>query len=64
MDGGLVIKSCPALETPMDCSPRGFSIHGILQATYMGVRVIMMKGGSVATWNGFLGNKRVQFAHV
>ena len=30
--GGLVIKSCPSLCKPMDCSPAGSSVHGILQA--------------------------------
>ena len=27
-----LIQSCPTLCTPMDCSPPGFSVHGILQA--------------------------------
>ena len=27
-----VTQSCPALCDPMDCSPPGFSVHGILQA--------------------------------
>ena len=27
-----VIQSCPTLRDPMDCSPRGSSIHGIFQA--------------------------------
>ena len=27
-----VAQSCPTLSYPMDCSPPGFSIHGILQA--------------------------------
>ena len=27
-----VAQSCPALRDPMDCSPPGFSIHGIFQA--------------------------------
>ena len=27
-----VIQSCPTLGNPMDCSPRGSSIHGIFQA--------------------------------
>ena len=27
-----VAQSCPTLCDPMDCSPPGFSIHGILQA--------------------------------
>ena len=29
---GLVVKLCLALRDPMDCSPPGFSIHGISQA--------------------------------
>ena len=28
----LVTLSCPTLSSPMDCSPPGFSVHGILQA--------------------------------
>ena len=28
----LVAKSCPTLCTPMDCSPPGSTVHGILQA--------------------------------
>ena len=28
----LVTQSCPTLCDPMDCSPPGFSVHGILQA--------------------------------
>ena len=27
-----VAQSCPTLRDPMDCSPSGFSVHGILQA--------------------------------
>jgi len=30
--GGLVAKSCLTLATPMDCSPPGSSVNGILQA--------------------------------
>ena len=30
--GGLVSKSCPTLCDPLDCSPPGFSVHGILHA--------------------------------
>ena len=26
------LQSCPTLYDPMDCSPLGFSVHGILQA--------------------------------
>ena len=28
----LVAQSCPTLCGPVDCSPRGSSVHGILQA--------------------------------
>ena len=28
----LVTHSCPTLFNPMDCSPLGSSVHGILQA--------------------------------
>ena len=28
----LVVQSCPTLSYPVDCSPPGSSIHGILQA--------------------------------
>ena len=31
----LVAQLCPTLWDPMDCSPQGFSAHGILQATVM-----------------------------
>ena len=27
-----VAQSCPTLCDPMDCSPPGFSVHGIFQA--------------------------------
>ena len=27
-----LLQSCPTLCNPMDCSPPGFSVHGILQA--------------------------------
>ena len=30
--GVLVIQSCPTLSDPMDCSPPGSSVRGILQA--------------------------------
>ena len=29
-----VTQSCPTLCNPMDCSPPGASVHGILQARY------------------------------
>ena len=30
-----VAQSCPTLCDPMDCSPAGSSVHGILQARIM-----------------------------
>ena len=30
-----VTQSCPTLSDPMDCSPPGFSVHGILQASVL-----------------------------
>ena len=30
-----VAKSCPTLCHPMDCSPPGSSVHGIVQATVL-----------------------------
>ena len=32
----LVTQSCPTLCDPMDCSPPGSSVHGILQARILG----------------------------
>ena len=32
----LVTQSCPTLCNPMDCSPPGFFLHGILQARTLG----------------------------
>ena len=36
-EGVLVIQSCPTLCDSMDCSPRGSSVHGILQQEYWSV---------------------------
>ena len=30
--GACMLQLCPTLCNPMDCSPLGFSVHGILQA--------------------------------
>ena len=30
-----LLQSCPTLSDPMDCSPPGFSVHGIFQATIL-----------------------------
>ena len=34
--GSEVAQSCPTLHDPMDCSPPGFSVHGILQGRVLG----------------------------
>ena len=31
----LVTQSCPSLCDPLDCSPPGSSVHGILQASIL-----------------------------
>ena len=42
-----VTQSCPTLGDPMDCSPPGFSVHGILQARILKwVAVPFFKGSS------------------
>ena len=42
----LVIQSCLNLCDPMDCSPPGSSIHGILQARILGWVAIFFSRGS------------------
>ena len=41
-----VAQSCPTLWHPMDCSPPGSSVHGILQARILGWVAIPFSGGS------------------
>ena len=42
-----VIQSCPTLCDPMDCSPPGFSVHGISQARILGwVTISSFRGSS------------------
>ena len=38
-----VAQSCPTLSDPMDCSPPGSSIHGILQARVLEWGAIALK---------------------
>ena len=38
------LQSCPTLRDPMDCSPPGSSIHGILQARVLGWVAIAFSG--------------------
>ena len=42
----LVSKLCPTLFDPMDCSPPGFSVHGILQAGILEWDAISSSRGS------------------
>ena len=44
-----VAQSCPTLSDPMDCSPPGSSIPGILQAR-------VLQWGAIAFSDFFLGN--------
>ena len=44
----LVIPSCPALSNPVDCSPPGTSVHGILQARTLEWVAVPFSRGS--TW--------------
>ena len=42
----LVARSCPTLCTPMDCSPPGSSVHGILQTRLLEWAAIPFSRGS------------------
>ena len=42
----LVTQSCPTLCNPMDCSPPGFSVHGILPAKILEWVAIFFSRGS------------------
>ena len=43
----LVAKSCPILWDPVDCSPPGSSVHGVLQArTVQWVAILLSRGSS------------------
>ena len=39
-----VAQSCPAVSDPMDCSPPGSSVHGILQARVLEWGAIAFSG--------------------
>ena len=45
----LVTQSCPTLCDPMDCSPPGSSVHGILQARIL-ERVAISFSNLDQTW--------------
>ena len=42
----LVVQSCPSLCDPVDCSPPGSSVHGILQARILEWVAFHFSGGS------------------
>ena len=44
----LVVKSCLTLCNPMDCSPPGSSVHGILQATILEWAAILFSPGDLS----------------
>ena len=47
-----VTQSCPTLCDPVDCSPRGSSIHGILQARIL--EWVAISFSSTHKWEGCL----------
>ena len=47
----LVVKSCPTLCDPMDCSPRGSSVHGISQARILEWVAILTANKRVKTYS-------------
>ena len=46
----LLTKLCPTLCDPMDCSPPGSSVHGVLQATILEWVAISFSGDLPNTW--------------
>ena len=46
-----VAQSCLTLSDPMDCSPPGFSIHGIFQARILEWGAIAFSDGLYSPWN-------------
>ena len=48
--GAKSLQSCPTLCDPMDCSPPGFSVHGILQAPILAWVAIPFFRGSSQGW--------------
>ena len=54
----LVVQLCPILYNPMDCSPPGSSIHGILQARILKWVAMLSSKGSSQPWD------RTQVSHI
>ena len=50
----LVAQSCPTLYNPMDCSPPGSSVHGILQARILEWAAISFSRGHAQPRDGNL----------
>ena len=51
----LAPQSCPTLFDPMDCSPPGSSVHGVLQARILEWVAIPYAGGILLTQGSNLG---------
>ena len=52
-----VAQSCPTLSDPMDCSPPGFSVHGIFQARALEWGAIAFsRGDTLGASNSASGN--------
>ena len=60
----LVTQLCPTLCNPMDCSPPGFSVHGILQARIPEWVTIPFSRGSSWGWNLSLLHSRWILYHL
>ena len=45
-----VAQSCPTLSDPIDCSPPGFSIHGIFQARVLEWGAIAISEDHTTNW--------------
>ena len=61
---GLVAQSCPTLCDPMDCSPPGSSVHGILQARILEWLATPSSRGSSSTQGsnpGFLHCRQILY---
>ena len=52
MSARSVAQSCPTLCNPMNCSPPGSSVHGLLQARILERAVISSSRGSVSCNSG------------
>ena len=44
------LQSCPTLSDPMDCSPPGSSVHGILQARVLEWGAIAFSAAPITAW--------------